>query len=415
MSDSKTSGSTEPSGRPVGDEVDLVDLIGVLWRRKWLILGLPFLAGLALVTFHLISTRLPPEQSPAPDVYTPQALALLHTEFDPLGGRAATGLHTMTSLFAGGSLGVAHPAGLAMRLARSDSFVDVIAQEFNFLERYDFSGHGAPRHAAREMIRGKLRLSYDEATGVLEIGYTDVDRQLATSITNRVTELLDARMASIGSVRERTRMELIEQKLVEVEREVERLETQIAAFQARHGVLDVRSLAEAQLATIALLRERVIATEIEIATYADFVRADDPAVRRLRSERDNLRRLVREIQSGYEEFEGLMPTQQELPRIALAFERLMRESRVQEQLLASLNEQYELARLVQSGTAPLFQVLEAAEVPEMKSGPARATAVVVGTLAAGVFAVFLAFVMEFIRNVRRDPLRLQKLRGRTGA
>ena len=90
-----------------------------------------------------------------------------------------------------------------------------------------------------------------------------------------------------------------------------------------------------------------------------------------------------------------------MPRIALAFERLQRESRVQEQLLTSLTEQFELVRLAQGGTAPLFQVLEVAEVPELRSGPARRTMVIIRTFVAGFLAVLIAFAREYIRNSRR--------------
>lgn len=401
----------EESMRRQESEIELIDLFAVLWRRKWLILTLPFVAGLGMIVFHVVAMRLPPERSPAPNVYTPQALALVHSYYDDSGAGTRPALWDMASSVGLGREDSVKQAQLAMRLARGDRFVDTIADEFEFSRRYGLEQQSAPRYAARQMIRKNLRLNHDDETGVIEIGYTDVDRELATKITNRVTELLDDRMADIGSARERIRMELIEQKLVEVEREVAELEDEIAVFQSRYGVLDVTSLAEEQLATIAELRGRLIATEVEIATYADFSRTDDPTMRRLRSERDNLRNLVREIQSGYEEFEGLMPTQEELPRIALEFERLKREARVREQLLTSMSEHYELARLAQGGTTPLFQVLEPAEVPELKSGPDRVTAVVVAVLVSGFAAMILAFVLEFIRRVRRDPRKMQKLRG----
>lgn len=411
MSDNTSVPPPEQSVRRERSEIELIDLVAVLWRNKWLIVALPLFTGLALVVFHVIATRLPPERSPAPDVYTPQALALVYSDYEIPGARTLSGSEDIASFAGIAPVGAAKQAELAMRLARSNSFVDTIADEFEFVRRYGLDQQPAPRDAARRLIRKSLQLNHHQETGLIEIGYTDVDRRFATRITNRVTELLDARMADIGSARERIRMDLIEQKLVEIETEVAELEDEIAAFQSRYGVLDVVSLAQEQIATIAQLRGRLIATEIEIATYADFSRADDPTMRRLRSERDNLRNLVREIQSGYEEFEGLMPTQQELPRIALAFERLKREARIREQLLTSLSEHFELARLAQGGTAPLFQVLEAAEVPELKSGPDRMRAVVLGALIAGGAAVILAFVLEFIRRVRRDPGQLQKLRG----
>jgi uncharacterized protein involved in exopolysaccharide biosynthesis len=60
---------------------------------------------------------------------------------------------------------------------------------------------------------------------------------------------------------------------------------------------------------------------------------------------------------------------------------------------------------------PVFQVLELAEVPDQKSGPSRGLICVIVTFAAGFFSVFLAFVLNAISNIKKDPEAMAKLRG----
>jgi uncharacterized protein involved in exopolysaccharide biosynthesis len=60
---------------------------------------------------------------------------------------------------------------------------------------------------------------------------------------------------------------------------------------------------------------------------------------------------------------------------------------------------------------PVFQVLELAEVPDQKSGPGRGMICIIVTFAAAFFSVFLAFVLNAIENIRKDPEAMAKLRG----
>jgi len=60
---------------------------------------------------------------------------------------------------------------------------------------------------------------------------------------------------------------------------------------------------------------------------------------------------------------------------------------------------------------PMFQVLELAEAPDRKSSPSRGLICIIVSLAAGFFSVFLAFALNAISNIRKDPEAMAKLRG----
>jgi uncharacterized protein involved in exopolysaccharide biosynthesis len=60
---------------------------------------------------------------------------------------------------------------------------------------------------------------------------------------------------------------------------------------------------------------------------------------------------------------------------------------------------------------PVFQVLEKAEVPDQKSGPGRGMLCIIVTFAAFFFSVFLAFVLNAIENIKKDPEAMAKLKG----
>ncbi|MDR1955260.1 MAG: lipopolysaccharide biosynthesis protein [Treponema sp.] len=100
-----------------------------------------------------------------------------------------------------------------------------------------------------------------------------------------------------------------------------------------------------------------------------------------------------------------------IPAITLEQSRITMELETQKQVYAQLKVQYELLRVSMASEKPVFQILEMAEVPDQKSGPSRGMICIIGTFAAGFFSVFLAFVMNAISNIRKDPEAMAKLQG----
>ncbi|SIQ32021.1 hypothetical protein SAMN05920897_10710 [Alkalispirochaeta americana] len=206
-------------------------------------------------------------------------------------------------------------------------------------------------------------------------------------------------------------MELLERKLSEVEQEIAFYEEEIKAFQRRYGTISPEAYATEQVRILAEMRARLINKEIELQTYGEFTRIDDPVAARLRAERDQLRQAINEMERRY--FGGGAPSSaqgvldgidpQDIPELSVRFGRLERELRVQARIFEVLTQQYEVARLSADGEALRMQILELSEPPQLKAGPSRAIMVIVATFAAGFFAVFLAFFLEFIQNLRKDP------------
>ena len=53
--------------------------------------------------------------------------------------------------------------------------------------------------------------------------------------------------------------------------------------------------------------------------------------------------------------------------------------------------------------SPVFQILDMPEIPEKKSGPLRARICIIAFAAGLFFSIFLAFLLNALQEVRRDP------------
>jgi uncharacterized protein involved in exopolysaccharide biosynthesis len=104
-----------------------------------------------------------------------------------------------------------------------------------------------------------------------------------------------------------------------------------------------------------------------------------------------------------------------IPAISLERNRIALELSAQQQVYSQLKVQYELLKITIASEKPVFQVLEIAEVPDKKSGPGRGMICIIVTFAAGFFSVFLAFALNAVANIRKDPEAMAKLRGNRDA
>ena len=100
-----------------------------------------------------------------------------------------------------------------------------------------------------------------------------------------------------------------------------------------------------------------------------------------------------------------------LPAITTDLNRISMELGAKRQIYTQLKVQYELLKVSMASEMPVFQILEMAEVPDLKSAPSRGMLCIIVTFAAGFFSVFLAFSLNAINNIKKDPEAMAKLRG----
>ena len=93
-----------------------------------------------------------------------------------------------------------------------------------------------------------------------------------------------------------------------------------------------------------------------------------------------------------------------IPNLSLQYVRLLRDAKVQQTLYELLTQQYEMARIQEAKDTPTVQVLDEAKVPEKKIKPRKRQIVMLSTITAAFFGVFIAFFMEYINRVKRETL-----------
>ncbi len=357
------------------------------------------LVAIGVVAYCFASTKLPPEKSPLPNRYTASAVILLQEENESglsLSILSALGMDNPSS-----DVSVGYDFGARVLLVlRSRTFIDKVIEEFGIAQRYKMSN--LLRSVSRKMIMAKAGFQYDRTTRALTISYADMDPVFARDVTNGMVSLLSDWFAkNMGNSKERE-SKLLGEKVNEVQSGVTSLEIRLKDLQKKYGVLTAQDLGTSQASALAELRSQLILKEIEIKNYSTITAIEDPKIQLLKEERQNILDLIGEqIQQGGAE--AISPdtsaSSKSLPDIQLDFNHLSMELDVQRKILNTLSHQYEVIKLA-SEPEPAFQILELAEVPDVKSGPNR-TLIVLEAVAGAFFgSIAVSFLLNAYNKAR---------------
>ncbi len=388
----------------------LIDYLRILISYRWLLFIITVIAVAWAVVFSIISSTLPPEESPFPNQYASHAVLLMQQEegsslasmFDSLGLAPPGGSR-------GGSAGFDY-AQLALRILQSPAILDVLVDEFDIVNRYDI--RESIRTFSREAILARSVFDYERNTGTITVSFESIDPVFSKNMVIRMVELLGEWFSSRGGSSRLKQKKLLEEKLSEVSADISILEVHIKDFQEKYGFLTVEELATSQTVMLGDLRSQLILKEMEIINYTQFSKIEDPALVRLKSERNNLINQISRIEGGFTNSSGtVMPAKRDLPEIAQRYQKLTTDIEIQRKIYEALSQHYELTKLSLE-SEPVFQILEDPEIPDRKSGPSRGKLCIIVTFMAFLASIILALILNSINKMRKNPSILKKLMGR---
>jgi len=323
------------------DEISLIDLFTVLWRRRVMIIVITLLGAVGVVVYSVISLVLPPEKSFLSNYYTPKALMLIDNKSS--GGGLSSILGNMGGLASLAGLSMSSGSNfsdLAVYLIKSNSMLDSVVDEFDLIKKYKIEE--SPRASSRKILKKSLKAEYDTQSGVFSISFTDIDPVFAKNVVDYCTAYLGRRFDELGLDKNKIQKENLELNIANAFQEIIRLEGEN-------------------------------------------------------------QRLEQSVASA--------PFSGRLPVITTDMNRITLELDAQKQVYTQLKVQYEMLKIEMASEKPVFQILEMAEVPDQKSGPSRGLLCIIVTFAAGFFAVFLAFALNAVNNIKNDPEAMAKLKG----
>ena len=392
------------------DALSLLDLVGVLVRRRRLIASVTVAGTLLVFGYALLSLVLPATSrwNLLPDIYRPDAKVLLAEEDSS--GLASLGLGTEGSGALGQLLGVASgnsSAALAQELLAGRTIHDQVIDEFRLIERFPDAEH--PRSRARSLVAESLQYEFDPESAILTVAYEDRDREFAAAVLARILVLLEQRFRSLTMETVSLRKQHVEERLAAVSADRQEAQDRLVAFHRATVIVDIQEQSIESGRLQAEYKRELLTKEVQLQSLREFLPDSDAAVVQLNSEIEVVRRVLDELQSGFSSFSAQTIPRDDLPAVAAEYLNLSGDLQLQEQLYSVLRQQYELTRIDETDPSRTFQVIEPVEVPEVRHRPNRALVCMIGSLTALLVSILAAFFLEYLVRVRSDPVEAAKL------
>src|SRR5258708_7573334 len=382
------------------DGVSPLDLLIVLAKHKRIVIGVPFVVGIAAVIISLLlpniytgTTRiLPPQQSAS------AATALLSQLGGAVGGLAGA---------AGGALGIRNLNDLYVGMLKSRTVADNLISRFELGKVYDQTLLSDARRRLEE--RTTITSGRD---GIINVEIDDKDPKRAADLANAYVEEL-MKLTKVLAVTEASQRRLFfERQLLQAKDNLTSAEISARQGLQKGGLAQVDAQGRSMIEVTARLRAQISAKEVQLGSMRTFAAEGNPELQRTQQEMEALRRELARI-------EGASPVSAVGKRDVSGSSGLdnlgrLRDVKYYEFLYELLAKQYELAKIDEAKDATVIQVMDQAIEPHRRSTPKRRLIVLLWTLLALFASIVWAFVREAASRAKTDPkqaFRLGTLRG----
>lgn len=383
-----------------GADISLLDLLIVLARRwRGLLAGTAGAAALAAIISFLLPNRftattmiLPPQQN------TSSAVALL----GQLGGA-----NPLASL-AGNSLGLKNPNDLQVAMLKSRTVEDAMIDRFNLMDLY------------REKRKSDARKAFEKVTeienglkdGLIRISVTDKDPKRAAEMANAYVDEYKKLSATIAVTEASQRRLFFEQQLVQAKENLADAEEALKRTQQKTGLIQLDGQARAVIESVAQLRGKVAAKEVQIRAMRQFAAEQNPDLQLAEQELAGLQTEVARMGAGSGSSSGdfLMP-KGSVPQAGLDYVRRLRDMKYNETIFELLAKQFEIAKIDEARQGSVVQLVDKAIPPDKHSSPQRLLIVVCSTIGGFALAVFWVLFSEALRFARKDPRQREQFGG----
>ncbi len=391
----------EPRPLAVDDsEIDLLDLLIVLAKRKRLILTVT--AASAIIAL-IVSLLLPNKYTATTKILPPQqsqsASSMLMAQL------AGGGMGPLAAL-AGSSLGLKNPNDIYIGILKSRSIEDALIAKFDL--------RGVYRDKRLSDARKELEKASEiiaEKEGLISVSVEDKDPKRSAAIANAYVEELRNITQHLAVSEASQRRLFFEQQVQQAKDDLGRAEVALKETQQKTGMIQLDSQAKAIIAAVGELRAQIAAKEVQLQAMHSFATEQNPDTVLAQQQLVGLRAQLSKLESQAVAGGGdPIVSTGKVPAVALEYVRKLRDVKYYETIFELLAKQYEAAKIDESREAAVIQILDPAVEPDRKSSPKRALIVLIGVLAGTFGAIMYVLVSEALLRMRRDRLIAERLR-----
>jgi tyrosine-protein kinase Etk/Wzc len=360
------------------ETINLLDYLLVIAKHRRMIFWVTVTAFVLSVIVSLLLPKI--FSSTARIIPPPQDQGMMAAMLGQVGGLAG---------LAGGMLGGGTTGDLYVGMLRSEAVKDVIIDKFKLMDVYkkDY------RIDTYEALDDRASIELGKKDGIISITVEDKDPKRAADMANAYVDELEKLSVTLNITGAGQNRKFLEQRLIKAKLDLERAEDNLKAYQAKNKALDITEQAKVTIGGVAQLRAQLAIQEVQLASLRSYLTDENDEIKTVKASIANLKGQIASLEGSGKG--SSIPNVGSVPALGQEYLRLMRELKIQETIVEFLTKQYEMAKLSESKNVSGVQVLQSARIADKKTKPKRALIVLGITFMTFIFAVLLAFLLEY--------------------
>lgn len=363
------------------DEINLLELLRVIVRRRMMIIKICFAAIVLSVCFSLMLNNIYTATS---TFYPPQKESSL--------GSFASLLAQAGPLQGLGGFGGSGDVYLA--LLKSRTVVDAVVKRLDLQKR---EGKTLSLEAARKVTLAAVKFS-SAKDGIITVSANSKDPQKAAQLANTFVDEMIRRSIQLYLTKAGTERHFLEKRLETAKVDLKNAEGDLKTFQEQHKTIKADSQAAIAIEGIARLRAEIVSKEVQLAILRNSMTEESSEVKSLQAGISRLKSQMAAM-SGSGGGDTVIPATGNVPSIGVEYVRKVREVKIQEAIFEQLTKQYELAKMNEAKDSSSVQVIDEAVPPVKKSKPNRSLIVLLSVVTAFFISIMIIFVQEYLSKL----------------
>ncbi|PYN33510.1 MAG: hypothetical protein DME01_18570 [Candidatus Rokuibacteriota bacterium] len=375
------------------DDVSLIHYAVVIWRRRWLVLGMAVL--ISLTTFVVTISQ--------PKVYDSTASLVIPKEGGRTGNLLGSLAVTSSLLQMPGLPSLTPNHDLVMNVLKSRTIAEAVVARFKLQERYRVQ-------YPSDAIKVLRRATNIEATktGVIFVTVEDLNPDTAAAIANFYVEQADRLVSRFSTSEAGRQYSFVTQQLAKAKVILQTAEDALRRFQEGNRAIVLQEQTRGAIEAAARLKGEIMAAEVQLQVMKGFATEANPEVLALRRRVEEMQRQLAQMEYGggasrANNRDFTVPFSR-VPEIGLELARLMRDVKIQETLVGLLAQQVEQTKISAADDTPVVQILDQAVPAVRPSKPRPGRNTLIAATVGLLLGVFVAFLIENIRP-RLDEMR----------
>ena len=373
------------------DEINLLELVRVVVRRKMLIIKMCSVAMVLSVCLSLLMK----------DIYT--ATSSFYPPPRETASGAFASLIAQTGVIQSALGGSGGSTDLYMAIIKSRTVLDAVIKRLD-LQRTESKvlSLAATRKATAAAV--KFTAGKD---GIVTVDANSRDPQKAAILANTFVDEMSRRSVQLYVAKAGSERYFMEKRMEVVKVELKKAEDALKDFQEKHKSIKIDSQASVAIEGIARIKAEIVSKEVQLAALRSSRTDESYEVKSLQAAISRLQSQLA-AQTGTGGGDNVIPVTGNVPVIGMEYARRLRDLKIQEVVFEQLTKQYETAKINETKEFSPVQILDEAVAPLKKSKPKRAIIVLVSTFSAFIISLVIIFLQEHLSKMSPEDAEIIK-------